>query len=115
MTFLDNGWTEEQAQGLLDKLRLTGGTPNWKPEHIQRLRDWCHALDKDDTAIDSQLEFVACELLNNYQDVGLALRKAKTVEEAQEAVDPYVRQLMPETQEATLVEFPQADKTNSSR
>ena len=112
MTFLDNGWTEEQAQGLLDKLKLTGGTPNWKPEHIQRLRDWCRALDKDDTAIDSQLEFVACELLNNYQDVGLALRKAKTVEEAREAVDPYVRQLMPETQEATLVEFP---KTNSSR
>jgi len=56
MTFLDNGWTEEQAQGLLDKLKLTGGTPNWKPEHIQKLRDWCRALDKDDTAIDSQLE-----------------------------------------------------------
>jgi hypothetical protein len=112
MTFLDNGWTEEQAQGLLDKLRLTGGIPNWNPEHIQKLRDWCRALDKDDTAIDSQLEFVACELLNNYHDVGLALRKAKTVEEAREAVDPYVKQLMPETQEATLVKFP---KTNSSR
>jgi hypothetical protein len=112
MTFLDNGWTEEQAQGLLDKLNLTGGTPNWKPEHIQKLRDWCRTLDKDDTAIDSQLEFVACELLNNYQDVGLALRKAMTVEEARDAVAPYVRQLMPETQEAVLVEFP---KANSSR
>ena len=90
MTFLDNGWTEEQAQGLLDKLKLTGGTPNWKPEHIQKLRDWCRALDKDDTAIDSQLEFVACELLNNYQDVGLALRKAKNGGRSAGAVDPYV-------------------------
>jgi Phage tail lysozyme len=115
MTFLDNGWTEEQAQGLLDKLRLTGGIPNWKPEHIQKLRDWCRARDKDDTAIDGQLEFVAHELLDNYQDVALALRKAKTVEEAREAVDPYVRRLMPETQEATPVEFPKADKANSSR
>jgi hypothetical protein len=27
MTLLDTGWTEEQAQGLLDSLKLGGGEP----------------------------------------------------------------------------------------
>ena len=47
MTILDNGWTEEQARGLLDSLMLNGSIPNWKPEHLQRLHDWCSAHEKD--------------------------------------------------------------------
>ena len=31
MTLLDNGWTEDQAKGLIDSLKLTGGVPDWKP------------------------------------------------------------------------------------
>jgi hypothetical protein len=30
MTLLDQDWTEEQAQGLLDGLKLDGGAPKWK-------------------------------------------------------------------------------------
>ena len=40
MALLDNGWTDEQAQGLLHSLNLDGGTPKWKREHLQRLRSW---------------------------------------------------------------------------
>ena len=43
MTLVDDGWTEKQAQGLLDSLRLTGVVPDWKPEHLQKLYDWCSA------------------------------------------------------------------------
>ena len=32
MSLPDNGWTEEQAQGLLESLNLDGGTPKWKRE-----------------------------------------------------------------------------------
>jgi Phage tail lysozyme len=93
MTLLDNGWTEEQAQGLLDSLKLNGGTPRWKPEHLQRLQDWCSAYDKDPTTVEAQLEFVADELLNSFQAIALFLKRAKTVEQARGAVQPYVRRL----------------------
>jgi hypothetical protein len=43
MTLLDQDWTEEQAQGLLDSLNLDGGTPKWKLEHLRRLHDWYSA------------------------------------------------------------------------
>ena len=93
MTLLDNGWTEEQAQGLLQSLNLDGGTPKWKREHLQRLRSWCSAHEKDSTTVDGQLEFVAYELCNTYEGVGMALKRAKTVEEAREAVEPYMKRL----------------------
>ena len=41
-----------------------------------------------------QLEFIAYELLNSFQAVGMFLKRAKTVEEAREAVQPYVRRLV---------------------
>ena len=93
MTLLDNGWTEEQAQGLLDSLNLDGGTPKWKPEHLQKLRDWCSAHGKDSATLDGQLEFIAYELCNTYEGVGMVLKQARTIEEAGEAVAPYVRRL----------------------
>ena len=93
MTLLDTGWTEEQAQGLLDSLKLIGGTPNWKPEHLQRLREWCGHHQKDSTSIDGQLEFIAHELLDSFQAIGCFLRRAKTSEEAKDVVQPYVRRL----------------------
>src|SRR3989337_2307499 len=93
MTLLDQDWTEEQAQGLLDSLNLDGGTPKWKLEHLRRLRDWCSAHGKDSAAIDGQLEFIAYELCNGFQAMGMALKRAKTVEEAREVVEPYVRRL----------------------
>ena len=93
MTILDNGWTEDQARGLLDSLMLNGSTPHWKLEHLQRLHYWCSSHEKDLTTIEAQLEFVAYELLNSFQAVGAFLKRAKTVEEAREAVQPYVRRL----------------------
>jgi hypothetical protein len=93
MTLFDQDWTEEQAQGLLESLSLDGGTPKWKLEHLRRLRDWCSAHGKDSATIDGQLEFIAYELCNGFQAVGMVLKRAKTVEEAREVVGPYVRRL----------------------
>jgi|RifCSP13_1_1023834.scaffolds.fasta_scaffold09517_2 hypothetical protein len=93
MTLLDQDWTEEQAQGLLDSLNLDGGTPKWKLEHLRRLHDWYSAHGKDSATIDGQLEFTAYELCNGFQAMGMALKRAKTVEEAREVVEPYVRRL----------------------
>jgi hypothetical protein len=91
VALLDNGWTEEQARGLLDSLKLDGGIPDWGPSYLQKLRDWCSAHEKDWTTIDGQLEFVAYELCHSYERIGAALKQAKTVKEAKEAVEPYVR------------------------
>ena len=93
MTLLDQDWTEEQAQALLGRLNLDGGTPQWKLEHLKRLRDWCSAHGTDAATIDGQLEFVAYELCNSFQAVGIALKSAKTVEEASEVIEPYIRRL----------------------
>jgi len=93
MTLLDNGWTEEQAQGLIESLNLDGGTPKWKWEHLQRLRSWCKAHDKDSATVEGQLEFIAYELCNTYEGVGMALKLARTTIEAREAVEPYMRRL----------------------
>jgi hypothetical protein len=93
MTSTDQDWTEEQAQGLLDSLDLDGGPPKWKPEHLWRLLEWCSAHGKDWATVDGQLGFVAHELCNGFQAVGMALKRAKTVEEAREMVKPYVRRL----------------------
>jgi hypothetical protein len=93
MTLLDDGWTEEQAQGLLQSLNLDGGTPKWKWEHLQRLRSWCSTHEKDSTTVDGQLEFVAHDLCDTYEGVGMALSRAKTVEESREAAEPYMKRL----------------------
>jgi hypothetical protein len=93
MALLDKGWTEEQASGLLDCLELTEGVPNWNDEHLERLREWCSEHEQNHTTIEGQLEFVAYELCNIYVGVGMALRRAKTREEARQAVQPYVRLL----------------------
>lgn len=94
MTLLDQGWTEQQAQGLLDSLDLNGGPPKWKPEHLWRLIEWCSANSKDWATVDGQLRFVAYELCNGFQAVGRALKRAKTSEEAKKVIEPYVRRLI---------------------
>jgi len=73
MSLLDQDWTEEQAQGLLDSLNLDGGTPKWKPEHLRRLHDWCSAHEKDPTTMEGQLDFIAYELRNCFQGIGREL------------------------------------------
>jgi hypothetical protein len=93
MPFSDIGWTEEQAQGLLESLNLDGEIPRWKREHLERLRSWCSAHGKDPAAIDGQLEFVADELCNTYEGVGMALKRARSIREAREAVGPYMTRL----------------------
>jgi hypothetical protein len=70
MSLPDYGWTEEQAQGLFERLNLDGGTPNWKREHLQRLRSWCSAHGKDPATVDGQLEFVVDDLCNTYERYG---------------------------------------------
>jgi hypothetical protein len=57
---------------------------------LQKLKDWCSEHEKDWSKIESQLDFVAHELCNSYERIGAALKQAKTVEEAWEAVEPYV-------------------------
>lgn len=57
MTILDQGWTEEQAKGLLDVLNLVGGTPDWNPEQLEKLHD-CLAHEKDPGAR-AQIEVLA--------------------------------------------------------
>jgi tail lysozyme len=91
MRLTDDGWTEEQTVGLLDRLNLGGGIPEWAPNYLQKLRNWCADHRKDWTTIDAQLEFVAYELCQTYQSIGTALKQAETVQEAREAVEPYIR------------------------
>jgi hypothetical protein len=93
VALLDDGWTDEQAQGLLHSLNLDGGTPKWKREHLQKLRSWCSAHEKDSTTFDGQLEFVAYELCNTYEGVGMALKQANSVEAAKEAIEPFMKRL----------------------
>ena len=93
MAVFDSGWTEEQAKGLLDSLNLTGGEPDWKPEHLQKLREWCGAHDVDYKTVEGQLEFIAYELLDVYEGIGMALKRAKTVEDAKAAAAPFVKRL----------------------
>ena len=94
---LDEGWSAEQAQAVLDKLMLREGIPDWKPQHLKRFQEWCVAEGKDKNAIDSQLEFVAYDLCNEHETIGMALKLARTVEEAKAAVDPYVKMLSEES------------------
>jgi hypothetical protein len=93
MTLVDFGWTGEQAQGLLDSLRLSDSAPHWKPEHLKRLYDWCSAHGKDHKTIEGQLEFIAFDICNDHEAVGLALKLTHTRIEATRAVEPYVRLL----------------------
>ena len=83
MALLDDGWTEEQAQGLLDGLELSGSSPEWKPEHLQRLYDWCSDRRKNPKAAEAQLEFVAYDVCGIYGAVGRALKQASTSEQGQ--------------------------------
>ena len=47
MTILDNGWTEDQARGLLDSLMLKGSTPHWKLEHLQDYTTGAHRTKRN--------------------------------------------------------------------
>jgi hypothetical protein len=93
MTILDQGWTEERVKGLLDVLNLVGGMPDWNPEHLEKLRDWCSAHEKNPTRVEAQLEFISYELCNSHEGVGSALKLAKNVNEARTAVEPFVKLL----------------------
>jgi hypothetical protein len=93
MTLLDQDWTEEQAQGLLEALNLDAGIPRWKPQHLKRLQNWCFAHGKHWGTLDSQLAFVAHELCTSFQGIGRALQRSKTTEQAREVVRPYVERL----------------------
>jgi hypothetical protein len=87
------GWTEQQAQGLVDSLKLDGTIPNWKPEYLQRLHDWCSAHEKDPTTVEGQLDFIAYELRNCFEVIGRELDRAETKQAAIDAIEPYVRLL----------------------
>ena len=94
---LDEGWSPEQAQAVLDKLMLREGIPDWKPQHLKRLEEWCAAEKKEKNSVDTQLEFVAYDLCNEHQTIGMSLKLARTLEEAKAAVVPYVRMLSEES------------------
>jgi hypothetical protein len=91
MPLPDNGRT---SAGAFREPEFRRGNPRWKREHLQRLRAWCSAHGKDPTTVDGQLEFVADDLCNTYEGVGMALKRATTVKEAGAAVAPYMNRLM---------------------
>jgi len=94
MTLLDRDWTPQQAQGLLDSLKLSYGMPDWRPEALKRFHDWCSTYQEDAGTSQGKLEFIAHELLHSFKAVGILLKRAETVEEARQAVQPYVRRLV---------------------
>jgi hypothetical protein len=96
MTLLDEGWSPEQAQALLDTLMLRDGIPNWKPDHLERFQKWCAAHGIDKNTVDGQLEFIAYDLCHTYETIGIELKLAKTFEEAKAAVQPYAASLREE-------------------
>ena len=83
-------WSDDQALALLDSLKLEGGRPKWKQEHIDRLHDWASAHEKKPNTIDGQLSFVGYQLLNTHEGIGRELSKAQTYDNAKEAVEPFV-------------------------
>ena len=93
---LDEDWSAEQAQAVLDKLMLRDGIPDWKPQHLKRFEEWCAAEGKEKNSVDSQLEFVGYDLCNDHQTIGMSLKLARTLEEAKAAIVPYVRMLSEE-------------------
>jgi hypothetical protein len=44
---LDEGWSAEQAEAVLDKLMLREGIPDWKPQHLKRFEECCAAEGKE--------------------------------------------------------------------
>jgi hypothetical protein len=88
---LDEGWSAEQAQAIVDKLTLKEGIPNWKPHHLKRFEEWCVAERKSQNEVDSQLEFVAHDLCNEHEAIGMSLKLARNLEEAKAAIVPYAR------------------------
>jgi hypothetical protein len=93
MTLVDDSWTEEQAQGLLDSLRIAGVVPDWKPEHLQKLYDWCSAHEKDHKPSKANLNSSPTSFATRTRGFGMALQLAQTRKEASKAVEPYVKAL----------------------
>jgi hypothetical protein len=93
MELLDQGWTEEQAQGLLDALEVSHSVPNWKPAYLQTLYDWCGQRRKNPKTIEAQLDFIAYEICNFHEDFGKALKQARTRGEARLIAERFVKQL----------------------
>jgi hypothetical protein len=60
-------------------------------QNLQKLRDWCSTRGLDPAAIEDQLDFVGYELCNSYEEIGIDLKHARTVEEARKAAEPYVK------------------------
>jgi hypothetical protein len=73
---------------------LNRGMPDWRPEALKRLHDWCSAHQGGATKVEAQPEFIVYELLYSFKSVGIFLKRTKTVEEARQAVQLYVRRLV---------------------
>jgi hypothetical protein len=43
--------------------------------------------------VEGQLDFIAYEILDVYEGIGMALKRAKTVEDAKAAAAPFVKRL----------------------
>lgn len=62
------------------------GTPPQDANLVLRIR-------KRRATIDGQLDFVAADLCDTYEGIGMALMRATTVEEARAAVAPYINRI----------------------
>jgi hypothetical protein len=91
MALLDDGWTEEQAQGLWDGLNLSGSVPDWKPEHLQRLYDWCSARRKNHKTIEATTGIHCLRPLPYTSSDRDGTQAGSTREAARKAVEPYLK------------------------
>jgi hypothetical protein len=72
---------------------LPGGSAIKRQSEVISIAFACRAHQKDHKTLEGQIEFIAYEFCNTHEAVGMALKQAKTVEEARAAVAPYVRLL----------------------
>ena len=87
-------WSEPQARGMVAAFPHL---PPWLGPNSWRwplLYDWASVHEhRDPTALDTQLRFLTDDLRNGMQAIGIAVRAAKTEEEATKAFKPYADKL----------------------
>ena len=103
--FIAKGWTPEQAAGIVGNLQQESGAnlnpqivgterdgtkaigiAQWHPDRVAKFKQ---VMGKDITSstLEDQLEFVQWELTHSHANAGVALKRAKTAQEAAAVID----------------------------
>jgi hypothetical protein len=78
------GDTEEQAEGL-----LAGGVPRFTGDRLQLYMNWCGMHERDPRYPESIFAFMHEDLVGAALEIGDDVRRAKTAEDAAQALAPY--------------------------